>query len=74
MPQKTIKEAMALHFMRRLYEATGGRPNEWRLLAGLQLTQEAVEFAVERGWCLIRAGRNICLTDAGCARVIEELS
>ena len=52
--------------LRALYDATGGRPQEWRMLEGLDAaTTDAIEFAVARGWVVVQAGHSICLTDAG---------
>lgn len=61
-------EALALHIMHTLHDATGGRPMQGRSVAGLSdvaETQEAVQLAVDNGWLLIEAGHSICLTDAG---------
>ena len=64
MPSET--EALALHLVGALYNATDGRPNQWRMLAGLDgATADAIEFAVARGWLLIEGGHSICLTEAG---------
>jgi hypothetical protein len=64
-------ETLALHLVRALYEATGGRPQEWRNLEELDVaTTDAIEFAVARGWVVVQAGHSICLTDAG-RRVVE---
>ena len=46
-------ETLALHLVRALYEATGGRPQVWRSLEELDVaTSDAIEFAVARGWVL----------------------
>jgi hypothetical protein len=59
-------EALALHLVRALYEATGGRPQEWRSLEELDVaTTDAIVFAVARGWVVVQGGHSICLTDAG---------
>ena len=66
MPSKP--EALALHIMRALYDATAGRPMQWRSLAGISdvaETQEAVQLAVDRGWLLVEGGHSVCLTDEG---------
>jgi hypothetical protein len=50
----------------RLYDATDGKPQEWRMLEELDAaTTDAIEFAVARGWVVVQAGHSICLTDAG---------
>ena len=70
MRRTTPTETLALHLMHRLYEATYGRPNPWRMLAGLQFTQPALDLAVERGWLIVdEGGRSVCLTEAGRERV-----
>lgn len=66
MPSKP--ESLALHLMRALYDATGGRPMQWRSLAGISdvaETQEAVQLAVDRGWLLVEGGHSVALTDEG---------
>lgn len=66
MPSKP--ETLALHIMRALYDATGGRPMQWRSLAGLSdvaETREAVQLTVDRGWLLVEGGHSVCLTDEG---------
>ena len=70
MPRTTPNETLALHFMHRLYEATEGRPNRWRMLASMQLTQATLELAVERGWLIVDKGEHsVALTEAGRERV-----
>ena len=65
-------ETLARHLVRALYNATEGRPMQWRMLAGLDgVTADAIEFAVARGWLLIERGHSVCLTDAG-RRLAEE--
>jgi photosystem II stability/assembly factor-like uncharacterized protein len=64
-------EMLALHLVRALYEATDGKPQEWRNLEELDVaTTDAIEFAVARGWVVVQAGHSICLTDAG-RRLVE---
>ena len=66
MPSKP--ESLALHIMRALYDSTGGRPMQWRSLAGISdggETQDAVQLAVDRGWLLVEGRHSVCLTDAG---------
>lgn len=61
-------ETLARHILGSLYDATGGRPQQWRSLAGISETREtaeAVQLAVDRGWLLIERGHSICLTDEG---------
>jgi hypothetical protein len=64
-------ESLALHLVRALYEATGGRPQVWRMLEELDAaTTDAIVLAVTRGWVVVQAGHSICLTDAG-RRLVE---
>ena len=70
MPRITRNETLALNLMHRLYEATEGRPNRWRMLAGVQITHAALELAVERGWLVVDKGsHNVALTETGRERV-----
>jgi hypothetical protein len=65
MPSET--ETLALYLVRAVYNATDGRPMEWRSLEGLDVpeTDEAVRYAVTRGWMMVQGGHSVCLTDAG---------
>ena len=61
-------EALARHLVCALYDATDGRPQVWRTLAGLGKGSEsgaAVKLAVDMGWLLIEGGHSVCLTDVG---------
>jgi len=66
MPSET--EKLARHIVASLYDATDGRPQQWRSLAGISKatgTKAAVQRAVEREWLLIEGGHSVCLTEAG---------
>jgi len=68
MARRTETESLALHLMSALYDWTGGRPMQWRSLAGISdggETQEAVQLAVDRGWLLVEGGHSVALTDEG---------
>jgi len=40
-----------------LYDAAGGRPQEWRMLEELAVaTTDAIEFAIARGWVVVEDG------------------
>jgi hypothetical protein len=70
MSRTTRTETLALHLLHRLYEATEGRPNRWRILAGIQVTKAAIELAVGRGWLVIDKGeRSVALSETGRERV-----
>ena len=65
MVDQTEKYARLL--VRALYYATDGEPRWWALPKGLnELTKEAVDRAVDRGWLLMEGSHNsVCLTDSG---------
>jgi len=70
MSRTTRTETLALHLLHRLYEATEGRPNRWRILTGMQITQATLELAVERGWLVVDKGEHsVALTETGRERV-----
>jgi hypothetical protein len=59
-------ESLAVQLVRALYDATDGRPMQWRMLEELDgATTDAIEFAAARGWVIVEAPHSICLTDAG---------
>ena len=59
-------ESLALYPLHALYHATGGKPQEWRMLEELDgTTAEAIVFAVVQGWVVVQGGHSICRTDAG---------
>jgi hypothetical protein len=71
MPNDT--EAMALAFIRLLHEAAPGHARHWQPIRRIDdATEEAVAFAIERGWVLIDGNRRVALTDHG-RRLAEEL-
>lgn len=71
MPNDT--EAMALALIRLLHEATHGQARQWQPIRRIDdATEEAVAFAVERGWVLIDDSHRVALTDHG-RRLAEEL-
>jgi hypothetical protein len=58
MPSET--ETLALYLVRALYDAAGGRPQEWRMLEELDVaTTDAIEFAIARGWVVVQARHSI---------------
>lgn len=60
-------DAFARHLVRTLYYATDGVPCWWSLPKNInQPTQNAVDWAVDRGWMLLEGHHgSVCLTDAG---------
>jgi hypothetical protein len=59
----------ARKFIKALCEATEGKPMQWRTIIGLSAKQAAVDYAIEKGWILVEAGHNVCLTEEGRRRV-----
>jgi hypothetical protein len=72
--QRPTTEELARHILRRLYEATDGRPMEWRTLVTNKTADAAVELAVECGWLLADGDKGVCLTHEGRSLVRKELS
>jgi len=60
-------ESRALHLIRGLYDASEGRPMQWRSLDDLdpRQTNEVERYATTRGWIKVETGSSVCLTDAG---------
>ena len=60
-------EAVAVHLVRAVYNATDGRPLQWCSFEGLDVpeTVEALHYAVTQGWLMVQGGDSVCLTDAG---------
>ena len=71
---QSTTEKLTRHILRRLYEATDGRPMEWRTLVTNKTAGAAVELAVDCGWLLADGKRGVCLTDEGRSLVRKELS
>jgi hypothetical protein len=71
MPSET--ESLAVQLVRALFNSTGGRPHEWRMLEELDgATTDAIEFAAARGWVVVQGGHSIYLIDAG-GRLVPRL-
>ena len=51
----------ARKFVKALYEATDGKSLQWRM------KQAAVDYAVEKGWLLVKDRCSVCLTEEGAA-------
>ena len=71
MPSET--ESVALHLVRALYEATGGRPQRWESLGNLGAGASdaaGIGYAIERDWLIISGGaHSVSLTGDGRRRV-----
>ena len=57
----------ARKFVKALYEATDGKSLQWRMIIGLSSKQAAVDYAVEKGWLLVKERCSVCLTEEGAA-------
>jgi hypothetical protein len=60
--------------MRKLYEATGGRPQRWESLDNLGAVKAdaaGIAYAIEQGWLVISGGslHSVSLTEAGRRRL-----
>jgi len=64
---------MAVRIMRKLYEATGGKPQRWESLGNLGVVNAdvaGIAYAVEKGRVIISGGlHSISLTEDGRQRV-----
>jgi hypothetical protein len=64
-------DVAARYFVYKLYEATEGRPRQWRELRGMGEASATVLRAAERGWVILRdvgsksLKRSAALTDEG---------
>jgi hypothetical protein len=64
-------ETLAPHLVSVLYDATGGQSLHGRMSAEIDMeTAAAIEFAVARGWVVVKDGYSICLTEVG-RRLVE---
>jgi hypothetical protein len=48
-----VDQEEARKFVKALYDATDGRPMQWRMIIRLSAKQSAVDYAVERDWILV---------------------
>jgi hypothetical protein len=53
---KTIEaiDVAARYFVYKLYEATDGRPMQWRAMYGMGESRATVTRAIERGWVVLQ--------------------
>ena len=72
-PKISAVEKTAVRIMRKLHEATGGRPRRWESLDNLGAGKgdsAGVAYGVERGWLRISGGaHSVSLTEAGRQRL-----
>jgi hypothetical protein len=68
-----VVEKTAVRMMRKLYEATGGKPQRWESLDNLGAVASdaaGIAYAVERDWLIISGGlHSVSLTEAGRQRL-----
>jgi hypothetical protein len=66
-------ETVALHLVRALHKATGGRPQRWESLGNLGAVKAdaaGIAYAIERDWLIISGGlHSVSLTEAGRQRL-----
>src|SRR5580693_9141671 len=72
-PETSAVEKTAVRIMRKLYEATSGKPQRWESLGNLGAVASdaaGIAYAVERDWLIISGGlHSVSLTEAGRQRV-----
>jgi hypothetical protein len=72
-PKISAVEKTAVRIMRKLYEATGGKPQRWESLGNLSAVQAdatGIAYAIERDWLVISGGlHSVSLTEAGRRRL-----
>jgi hypothetical protein len=73
-PKIGALEKAAIRIMRKLYEATGGRPQRWESLDNLGAVKAdaaGIAYAIERDWLIIISGslHSVSLTEVGRRRV-----
>ena len=57
-----IDQEEARKLVGALYKATNAKPMRWRMIIGLSVKQDAVDYAVEMGWILVENGNSVFLT------------
>ncbi len=72
-PKISAVEKAAVRIMRKLYEATGGKPQRWETLDNLGAVNAdavGIAYAIERDWLIISGGlHSVALTEDGRQRV-----
>jgi hypothetical protein len=72
--KRPTTEEPARHILRRLYEATDGRPMEWRTLVTNKTAGDAKELAVDCGWLLADGDKASASPMRGVGWLRKELS
>jgi hypothetical protein len=73
-PKISALEKAAARIMRKLYEATGGKPQRWESLDNLGAVKAdagGIAYAIERDWLIISGGslHSVSLTETGRQRL-----
>ena len=72
-PKISALEKAAIRIMHKVYEATGGQPQQWESLGNLGTVAAdaaGIAYAIERNWLIISGGlHSVSLTEAGRRRV-----
>jgi hypothetical protein len=72
-PKISALEKSAVRIMRKLYAATGGRPQRWESLGNLGAVKAdaaGMAYAIERDWLIISGGlHSVSLTEVGRQRL-----
>ncbi len=64
---------LARHITRAVYEATDGRPRQWRMLSTIPgATAASVLYAAEQGWIELEGAHSACLTEEGRRLIAKE--
>src|SRR5260370_21198590 len=76
-PKISAVAKTAVRIMRKLYEATGGKPQRWESLGNLGAVASdaaGIAYAIERDWLIISGGlHSVSLTEDGRRRRYEPL-
>ena len=73
-PKVSALERSAVRIMRKLYAATGGKPQRWESLDNLGAVKAdaaGIAYAIERDWLIISGGslHSVSLTEGGRQRL-----
>ena len=71
-PKTSALEKSALRIMRKLHEATGGKPQRWESLDNLGAVKAdaaSIAYAIERDWLIISKLVSLCLPMCLCIAV-----
>jgi hypothetical protein len=64
---------LARYITRAVYEATDGRPRQWKMLSTIPgATAASVVYAAEQGWIELEGAHSACLTEEGRRLIAKE--